>query len=236
MAASNQIGHPPRAFIIEGLMGAGKTTLLHNLALQSRLDNWNKKIRWIREPVARLMQTEGPFAGALKKFYTGELGAFAFQSFVYLELLERDLHARQIVLAEANDGSPFDAIVMDRHLSSCRAFAGILHKRGDLTDFELQLVSRQCALYDAWGDGSGFTSSEAALIYLDISPELAIKRIAQRNRAGEDNISLEYLSQLREEHQAQFPNYKAVHRIPVGAELSPSEACEAAVKIIMAEI
>lgn len=218
-------------------MGAGKSTLLHQLALRSRLDNWEKRIRWIREPVARFAKKAGPFAGALEKFYTGELKAFAFQSFVFMELLERDLHTSQIVRAEAAIGMPLDALVMDRHFSSCIAFAGVLHKQESLPDFEFELVRRKCNLFNAWGSDTGcFTSAEATLCYLDIDPSLALTRIGQRNRAGEEHISLDYLERLREEQQAEFPSYRLVHKIPIEAETSPDSVCEAVSRIILAEI
>ena len=38
-------------------------------------------------------------------------------------------------------------------------------------------------------------------IYLDVEPELALKRIKTRDRHGEDNITLAYLKSLHEQYE-----------------------------------
>lgn len=211
-------------------MGSGKTTLLHNLALKSRLENWSLRVEWLREPVARYSAKEGCFSRALERFYAGELSAFAFQSFVHQELLVRDIHCQQLVLAAEKARKPVGAVVMDRHTSSCIAFSNVLHLRGALANFELQLILRQCNLFDVQGGGEGwgFSNSEATLIYLDVDEHLALERIQQRQRAGEQHISLEYLTLLRDEQHSSFSRYKAVHKVVV----TPQTTAEAVAHIV----
>ena len=38
-------------------------------------------------------------------------------------------------------------------------------------------------------------------VYLDVEPELALKRIKTRDRCGENNITLEYLELLRKQYE-----------------------------------
>ena len=151
----------------------------------------------------------------------------------------RDLEAGQFMRREELSGrQAINLIIMDRHLTSGISFANLLYKQGRMTTFELNLVTRQCAMFsDCRQTAAGieqFAASEATLIYLDIAPEHGLGRIQQRNRAGEQAITLSYLEQLRYEQHAQFALYKTVHKIPILPETTPQQVLNAVCKIIHA--
>ena len=60
-------------------------------------------------------------------------------------------------------------------------------------------------------------------IYLDIEPELALKRIKTRDRHGEDNITLAYLELLHGQYEKQLNQTRNVCRVNANFEIETVE-------------
>ena len=60
-------------------------------------------------------------------------------------------------------------------------------------------------------------------IYLDVEPELALKRIKTRNRHGEDNITLAYLESLHEQYEKQLNHTRNVFRVNANSDIETVE-------------
>jgi thymidylate kinase len=60
-------------------------------------------------------------------------------------------------------------------------------------------------------------------IYLDVEPELALKRIKTRDRHGEDNITLAYLESLHEQYEKQLNQTRNVFRVNANSEIETVE-------------
>ena len=60
-------------------------------------------------------------------------------------------------------------------------------------------------------------------IYLDVEPELALKRIKTRDRHGEDNITLAYLESLYERYEKQLNQTRNVFRVNANSEIETVE-------------
>ena len=60
-------------------------------------------------------------------------------------------------------------------------------------------------------------------IYLDIEPELALKRIKTRERYGEDNITLAYLESLHEQYEKQLNQTRNVFRVNANSDIETVE-------------
>jgi deoxyadenosine/deoxycytidine kinase len=81
------------------------------------------------------------------------------------------------------------SILTDKHI-----FAKMLHDTQDMEDVEWEL-------YNNLFNSVCKNISVAGLIYISTSATTSNQRIHERNRAGEDNIPIEYLNQLHHYHQ-----------------------------------
>jgi deoxyadenosine/deoxycytidine kinase len=83
----------------------------------------------------------------------------------------------------------YEYIIMDRSLGSDKnVFAKMLHDDGIMTDIEWLTynMSDKCIVQE-----------DSKTIYLTCSPEVALKRMHKRNRPQEQNITLEYLTKVK---------------------------------------
>uniref|UniRef100_A0A1I8H2Q6 DNK domain-containing protein n=1 Tax=Macrostomum lignano TaxID=282301 RepID=A0A1I8H2Q6_9PLAT len=93
------------------------------------------------------------------------------------------------------------------------------HVSHDLLDRDSK---RQLDVLEA--TGVPFTGANTTLIYLRIDPELAIQRIAQRGRSGEETgISLDYLRSLDEAFTRHYQDYSNVHEILIRSDTSTTD-------------
>ncbi|PAA65279.1 hypothetical protein BOX15_Mlig012932g2, partial [Macrostomum lignano] len=222
-----------RIFLLEGVIGAGKSTLLRELALTSRLEGWADKAVFGPEPVHQYARHPllPDSVNLLQSFYRGELPAVAFQQHVSHDLLDRDSKVRN----EVNQQSNNKVVILDRCLGSARAFQDVLHRQGSLSDTEWAIAQRQLDVLEA--TGVPFTGANTTLIYLRIDPELAIQRIAQRGRSGEETgISLDYLRSLDEAFTRHYQDYSNVHEILIRSDTSTTDLAHLVGGIIRREL
>lgn len=151
---------------ISGLIGAGKSTLAERLGARMKLPVY-------KEPVE-----QNPY---LDKFY-GNMAAHAFQMQIYL-LNERFKQQQQIAWRD-------EGAVQDRSIYEDTIFALMLTRAGLMSELDYQTYT---ALFR---NMSNFMRRPTLIVYLDVSPQEALRRIQERQRACEASITLEYLSQL----------------------------------------
>lgn len=162
---------------VEGLIAAGKSRLTGQL--EKALG-----YRSFPEPVAD--------KGYLELFYADpKRWAFAMQ----IEMLRRRWDIHRLAMLECRAGT-YAGTILDRGLPGDRVFAWMHHQAGNLHSLEWQTYE---ALY------SEFMSvphmQPTALIYLDVSPETALRRIRKRSRPSEERITLDYLTDLGEAYR-----------------------------------
>lgn len=158
----------PKYFIaIAGNIGAGKSTLTSLLA---------ESFGW--EPFYEA-NTENPY---LADFYD-DMQRWSFHSQVFF-LGKRLEHHKQLL---DHPGS----VVQDRTVyEDAEIFACNLYEQGNMTERDYDAYRR---LYQAV---SAFLPPPDLIIYLQSSVETLMRRIAQRGRDFERNISPEYIAQL----------------------------------------
>ena len=152
---------------IEGVMGAGKSTLTGALA-------WRLNYRAIDEPV------ESNFV--LEPFYKDpEKYGFVMQ----MHLLMVRYNAQLAAAAEAIGCLGYDGAIIDRGLPGDRVFAQLF-----LTDIEWRVYEH------AYNIMSSSLRPPSLLVYLDVEPEEALRRVQERGRKCEAGITLSYLEDL----------------------------------------
>ena len=158
----------PHLFIgISGIIGVGKSWLTKALAEYLGFEAFF-------EPV-----TENPY---LDDFYK-DMKQFGFPMQVYL-LNERFRQHQQAIWK--NNG-----VVQDRTIYEDCIFAKMLSESGDISKLDYQTYK------NLFINMTNFLHRPDVIIYLDVEPETALKRINHRNRDCESELPLQYLVNLK---------------------------------------
>lgn len=176
-------------FILEGTIGAGKSTLISALSAQ------HPSLFAVPEPLAK-WDCQG--ASLLENFMKNpQRWAYTMETFVMTcriaSHFEMQATQHPLTIAERS--------VYSGHY----VFAVNSFKQGFLSRLEWNIyetffnhfVAKQC-------------QTPQGFIYLQTPPEVAFERVAKRNRSSETSLSIDYLKQLHERHEAFLVN-KEVH-------------------------
>jgi len=159
---------------IEGSIGSGKSQIASQLSEKL-------KFRCFSEPVLD--------KGYLELFYSDpKRWAFSFQ----VEMLRRRWDIHRLAMLEARVGN-VAGVLLDRGLPGDFVFGGLHRKAGNIHELEWQTYK---ALYQEFMSVPNIQPT--MLIYLNVTPEKALARIKKRARPSEENITLQYLSDLQE--------------------------------------
>ena len=182
---------------LEGCLSAGKSLLLTTLRCSSLVIKYAVFI--VEEPVAEWQNVAGE--NLLELYYTDPARyAFDFQ----LHCLYTRLQAiRNALTHNITDSRPILLILERSWHSDLECFASLHHQQGHINHIEMnllrQLVSRETASLPSI-DG---------IIMLDVSLQLAMRRLKARGRIGECTVQPAYLTRLMQEHD------KWVNRMPI---------------------
>ena len=195
---------------VEGIIGAGKTVLMENLKsampwasfIFEDLDDWRS-----------LATPEGP-VNIFERFYTNPSDyAYAFQNHVIRSLSSR-----------VSDGN---FVVMERSLgASLHVFSALMREKGFLGSVEFAtLESWVSFLKDVRPADPTLTPvfHPGTVLYLDISPEIALERMKARGRAEEGGVDVGYLKDLVRLHEAWFSKDNSFKVIRLDASKAPME-------------
>ncbi|GAB4575953.1 MAG: deoxynucleoside kinase [Anaerolineae bacterium] len=167
---------------LEGNIASGKSTLGEALSQSDRF-------HFIPEPV-NLWQT-GFAINWLDRFYSDmPRWSFTFQMVAFTTRIQAlaDRPADRITIAERSIGT-------DRY-----AFAPGLHATGGMDDHEWALY---CAFWDTMAPN---VPAPNLILYLRTPADECLRRLRLRNRAEESGITLDYLRELEQRHDAWLLN------------------------------
>jgi len=166
-----------RIISCDGNIGAGKSTLL--LKIQKHHAT-NSNIVFINEPVNVWESVRDDNENMIEKFYNNQCRySFAFQMLVSMSILKEIKNAELI--------NPNVTIIIERSVFSSRyIFAKMLNDNNIMSDVEMQI-------YTMWYDDNCLEYEPDFILYLNAEVDVCHDRIKQRNRKGENDISIEYL-------------------------------------------
>lgn len=171
-------------FIIEGNIGSGKSTLL------SKLEN-NYNLNVVQEPVDIWTRTTNINEQSILELFYNDPGkyAFAFQMHILLTRLKtmQNINNQYAILERS--------ILTDKNV-----FMNILERNGFISTI-------QSKVFEEWFDHCKHVCNGIkGIIYLRSDPFECMQRIQKRNRISENNISIEYLIDLHNQHDAWLLN------------------------------
>lgn len=176
-------GSPNKLIGISGIIGVGKSTLTESLGSLMGSDI-------VREPVETNEY--------LSKFY-GDMNKYSFPMQVYL-LNHRFRQHQQMVWADNN-------MIQDRTIYEDVIFAKMLNEGGLMEDLDFQTYVQ------LFNNMTNFLHRPDLIIYLDVEPEEALRRVRKRSRSCEDGITVEYLTDLKKGYEEWLQDVEG--RIPV---------------------
>lgn len=172
---------------IEGSIGAGKTTLLKIL----ENEKFTKDHIVFYEPVDEWMSyvPTGSSTSLFEMFYNDKKK----YSFIFQMYALQSRFSNMLKIAEQN---PDKLIICERsHLTDYQIFAKMLHDDGLINDLEYDIYKRWFTLVC-----DNISQNISATVYLRVTPDVCVTRIAKRNRKGEDNIDIKYINHLHTLH------------------------------------
>jgi deoxyadenosine/deoxycytidine kinase len=178
---------------LDGNIGAGKSTLL------AEIRNKLHDVHIVDEPVGQwtaLKNAEGK--NLLELFYEDKKRwAYTFQNCAILtrlkniqdavENLDTTIKGPQVIITERS-------VMTDKYV-----FAEMLRDAGDIDPLEWDL-------YDSWFNIFGKKHPVKAIIYVSTNATISKERIQIRNRHGEENIGIDYLDALDNQHKKWIEN------------------------------
>jgi len=168
---------------VSGIIGAGKSTLSGQLG-----EIFDFQVLY--EPVKT-----NPY---LAKFYQ-DMKKYACIMQVYL-LKERFKQHQKMIWCHENT-------IQDRTIYEDVIFAKMLRESGDMEELDFQTYR------DLYQTMSNFLHRPDLIVYLDVEPEEALRRIKMRDRSCECNIPVEYLTALKKGYEEWLEDVEP--RIPV---------------------
>ena len=189
---------------LEGNIGSGKTTLLTNLKKQ--YEN-NPNVIFLKEPVDEWSEIKDENSiTMLEKFYGDQPKySFSFQMMAYISRLKilRDVikNINTIKLKENKENKENKEkenqtfiLITERSLYTDKmVFAKMLFDSGKIEYINYQI-------YLNWFNTFADDFPVNKIIYVKADPEICYARISKRNRAGENNIPIEYLTSCDNYH------------------------------------
>jgi len=177
---------PTRPFTIqlEGTVGTGKSTMLEAFQKYPGMDV-------LPEPVDKWTNLNG--TDVLNLLFTDpHRWAATQESLTYHSMITE--HLRRVGLVKA----------MERSIHSARiCFAETLRKEGKISEHEYIILDKWYKFLTNMEPETptGFDTSADVIVYLQLSPESAYKRINGRGRSEEATIQMSYLRHLHEAHE-----------------------------------
>ena len=167
-------------YFLEGNVGTGKSTFL---AALGKLENVHVTFEPVNE-WANIVNTSTSGKNLLEEFYLDQPRyAYTFQSIAFRTRVKNLI------------GLPTDKqnIVERSILTDRNVFAKTCYETGKMNDIEW-------SDYNSWFDWLAGHVTPKGYIYLRADPEISYERIRQRNRCGEECITLSYLKELHRKH------------------------------------
>ena len=168
---------------ISGIIGVGKSTLTKKLGEELEYDI-------INEPVETNEY--------LSNFYQN-MSKYSFPMQVYL-LNHRFKQHQQMVWADKSS-------IQDRTIYEDVIFAKMLKEAEMMEELDFKTY------IDLFNNMSNFLHRPDLILYLDVEPEEALRRVNERSRGCESGLTLEYLQDLRKGYEEWLEDVK--DRIPV---------------------
>lgn len=192
---------------VEGNIGSGKTTLLKQLETSEQHNYivvFEPVNQWTNTNIIDKHGKHTP-TNILDLYYSdNKKYAFLFQMYALQSRCE-DL------MRKINTHDKNTVFVCERSiLTDCEIFAKMLFQNDIMNTWEFHVYYNWFLFLL-----KVLQPHIIGIIYLQVDPNICVKRIMNRNREGEENISIKYLQTLHENHETWIESIRQKKDIPV---------------------
>lgn len=189
------------AIVVDGIIGAGKSTVAHFLSEELGIKLYEELKEEEKDSLAQRM---------LDRFYEDQSRWSAIIQVMFLNDRFRDIKAIEENGEEA---------IIDRSIYGDEIFARTIHHRGQMTTDEFVIYR------DLLHNMLQHINPPEVLVYIDVTIDTAMDRIARRARSTEaDLIPRDYMEDLRRHYEEWFEEYDLSPKVRI--DLNDSEPDE----------
>lgn len=164
--------------VIEGNIGSGKTTL------------GNKLVKFFNDNDIPAMFYEEHINKPLLELFMADMNKYAFAMQMYMLTCRKQTYIEANTFARLNNG----VSIIDRSMYGDYVFANMHYKAGRINDIEWTIYTETINSYKL--------PQPTHMLFLSVTPEVAMERIKSRNRGSEiKSYSINYLSDLDNTYQ-----------------------------------
>lgn len=195
----NKGAYKTMAIVIDGIIGAGKSTVAHFLSEALKVPLFEELNDNDSDSLAQRM---------LDLFYADQKRWSAIIQVMFLNDRFRDIKA---IEASGNEA------IIDRSIYGDEIFAKTINDRGQMTDDEFTIYR------DLLHNMLNHIQPPEVLIYIDVTVDVALDRIAKRNRSTEANlIPRDYMEDLKCNYETWFDHYNLSPKVRIDLNNSAS--------------
>ena len=181
---------------IDGNVGSGKSTFVEEF--RKRVSG-NPNYLFVQEPVLEwesIKSKEGK--SMIELFYANQSKyAFSFQMMAYISRLNKLKDAIEMLKLKEDA-----VIITERSLMTDKhVFAQMLYDEKKIEKIEFDI-------YNKWFDSFNKDTQIDKVVYISSNPNICFERVKLRDRNGESNIPLEYLTKCNEYHDNMIKKIK----------------------------
>ena len=183
---------------IDGNIGSGKSTFFDSLKrnMENRSD-----VVFLEEPVEQWNNIRDENDVTILENYCKDQKKYAF-SFQIMACV-----TRMKILMKALNDPKIKFIISERSLVTDKnVFAKMLYDSGNISKIDYDI-------YKVFYNTHAELIKNIVLVYIRTNPDVCIKRIAKRNRKGEDAITLGYLEMCNNYHEKWILNKNVNHKM-----------------------
>ena len=197
----------PEFISLEGCISSGKSTIISILTSKNY-----PNVFMVKEPVDEWMKiTDNNNNSIFDLFYNDKKSyAFSLQIYALFTRYKALKAAYEYALEwEKNNEGQIMKIISERTiLSDYYIFASLLYKSEFISEIDFKI-------YTAWFEKFSSEFHISKIIYVKTDPEVCFQRVKTRNRHGEENITLNYLTDIIKQHdflkEYKFDNYLEIN-------------------------
>jgi deoxyadenosine/deoxycytidine kinase len=199
----------PVRIYIDGNIGSGKSRVVAHLAQELSCAEWHL----VPEPVQDWEQLLDPFYSAATGSDTRQCIAALLQIAVLVAYAKAtpDTLSAPLVVMERGPWSSLEVFLAAQHLPKAleQLVCGVAFYMNH-------------SLSNTW---------PSAIVYLDVPPEECLRRIQQRQRPGEEGVTLEYLQSLEQQYKQALSGFPGP-KIVIHADAAPEKVAAAALDAV----
>lgn len=197
----------PFKILVDGGISVGKSTLMKALveSIGSATAAYEPLKSWVDHKFTNIRSSETESINFLKEYYDNRKNfAFPFQVFATAHLLQHDF---KILNAAIQNGT--EVVFFERSVFSTNVFTRKAVSDNCLTPTEYEIL--QILMKSITQSTTPSLTEFDLIFYLRTDPHVAFERIQKRNRLEEQQVTIDYVTDITKQYDEWFAQTPSMH-------------------------